>query len=45
MKTDYVVVNINGNYANVYDFCTPESAEEVIKKSDRTDKKNGWNIQ
>lgn len=33
MKTDYVVVNINGNYANVYDFCTPESAEEVIKKA------------
>lgn len=33
MKTDYVVVNINGNYANVYDFCTPETAEEVIKKA------------
>lgn len=30
---DYVVVNVNGGYANVYDFCTPETAEEIIEKA------------
>ncbi len=30
---DYVVVNVNGDYANVYDFCTPETAEEIIEKA------------
>lgn len=30
---DYVIVNVNGGYANVYDFCTPETAQEIIDKA------------
>ena len=30
---DYVIVNVNGGYANIYDFCTPETAQEVIDRA------------
>lgn len=30
---DYVIVNVNGGYANVYDFCTPETAQEIIDRA------------
>lgn len=30
---DYVIVNVNGGYTNVYDFCTPETAQEIIDKA------------
>lgn len=30
---EYVIVNINGDFANVYDFCTPETAQGKIDKA------------
>lgn len=30
---DYVVVNVNGNFVDVYDFCTPETAQDIIGKA------------
>lgn len=33
MNIDYVIVNVNGGYGNVYDFCTPETAQEIIDKA------------
>ena len=30
---DYVVVDVNGVFANIYDFCTPETAGKVIRKA------------
>lgn len=30
---DYVIVNANGGYHSVYDFCTPENAQEIIDRA------------
>lgn len=31
---DYVVVDVNGGFGWVYDFCTPETATEIIRKAE-----------
>lgn len=33
--TDYVVVNVNGNYGYVYSFCKPEEAAETIAAAEK----------
>lgn len=33
MDMDYVIVDVNGGYSSVYDFCTPETAQEIIDKA------------
>ena len=33
MNFDYVIVDVNGVFANIYDFCTPETAGKVIRKA------------
>lgn len=33
---DYVVVDVNGGYESVYSFCTPENAEETIKRAEES---------
>ena len=30
---EYVVVDVNGGFSHVYDFCTPETAKEIIEKA------------
>ena len=30
---DYVIVNVNGGYHSVYDFCTPENSQEIIDRA------------
>ena len=30
---EYVIVNVNGGFAHVYDFCTPETAQKVIDRA------------
>ena len=30
---EYVIVNVNGGFSHVYDFCTPETAQEIIDKA------------
>ena len=38
MNYDFVVVDINGGFTNVYDFCTPETAIKVIEKATKNAK-------
>ena len=33
ISDEYVVVNVNGNFSNVYDFCTLETAQEIIDRA------------
>ena len=30
---EYVIVNVNGGFSHVYDFCTPETAQKIIDRA------------